>query len=123
MAVTSPRVWPCPGIPSGGFISRTRISRLKLLPDRPASCEPLGAPMEGLIELVAASFARHGIESPVDPQFVWGQPPPAVQAERSSAVAGGQGNSGSAAAQAIRLAEPIALLEHNYRKGSPEICP
>jgi hypothetical protein len=42
--------------------------------------------MEDLIELVAASFARHGIESPVgDPQLVWGQPPPAVQAERSSA--------------------------------------
>ena len=80
--------------------------------------------MEDLIELVAASFARHGIESPAgDPQLVWGQPSPAVQAERSSAVAGGQGNSGSAAAQAIRPAELIALPEHNYRKSSPEICP
>ena len=80
--------------------------------------------MEDLIELVAASFARHGIETPAgDPQLVWGQPPPAVQAERSSAVAGGQGNSGSAAAQTTRPAEPTALPEHNYRKSSPEICP
>ena len=34
--------------------------------------------MEDLIELVAASFARHGIECPAgDPQLVWGQPPQA----------------------------------------------
>src|SRR5260370_8702508 len=93
-----------PGIPSGGFISRTRISRLKLLPDRPASCEPLGAPMEDLIELVAASFARHGIECPADdpqqarPNSVQTAPPP----------------------------EPpltTALPEPNFRKGSPEISP
>jgi hypothetical protein len=80
--------------------------------------------MEDLIELVAASFARHGIESPVgDPQLVWGQPPPAVQAERSSAVAGGQSDSGFASAQTARTAEPTAFPEHNYRKGSQEICP
>jgi len=80
--------------------------------------------MEDLIELVAASFARHGIESPAgDPQLVWGQPPPAVQAERSSAVAGGHSDSGFATAQTTRPAEPTALPEHNYRKGSQEICP
>jgi hypothetical protein len=80
--------------------------------------------MESLIELVAASFARHGIECPAgDPQFVWGQPPPAVQTERSSAVAGGHSNSGFATAQTTRPAEPNALPEHNYRKGSQEICP
>ena len=80
--------------------------------------------MEDLIELVAASFARHGIETPAgDPQLVWGQPPPAVQAERSSAVAGGHSDSGFAPAQATRPAEPTALPEHNYRKSSPEICP
>jgi hypothetical protein len=44
MAVTSPRVWPCPGIPSGGFISRTRISRLKLLPDRPSFLRAIRSP-------------------------------------------------------------------------------
>ena len=94
-----------PGIPSGGFISRTRISRLKLLPDPaqlPAS--HIGAPMEDLIELVAASFARHGIETPAgDPQ----------QARPISV-------------QTVRPAEPTlttALPEHNYRKGSQEICP
>ena len=80
--------------------------------------------MEDLIELVAASFARHGIEIPAgDPQLVWGQPPPAVQAERSSAVAGGHSDSGFATAPTNRPAEPTALPEHNYRKGSQEICP
>jgi hypothetical protein len=77
--------------------------------------------MEDLIELVAASFARHGIECPVgDPQFVWGQPP---QAKRSSAVADASSNSGSAIAQTARTPEPTKLPEHNYRKGSQEICP
>ena len=93
-----------PGILSGGFISRIRISRLKLLPTGPASCEPLGAPMEDLIELVAASFARHGIECPADDP----------QQARPNSV------------QTARPAEPAlttALPEHNFRKGSPEICP
>jgi len=80
--------------------------------------------MEDLIELVAASFARRGIESPDgDPQVAWGEPPPAVHAEQSSAVAGGHSNSGFATSQATRPAEPTALPEHNYRKSSPEICP
>jgi len=51
--------------------------------------------MEGLIQLVAASFIRHGIESPTPGD--------------------------SPASQAIRPAEPTltaALPEHNYRKGS-----
>ncbi len=52
--------------------------------------------MERLIELVAASFARHGIECPPDLQLA--QPTPA---------------------QAARPVEPAfsALPEHNYRKG------
>ena len=53
--------------------------------------------MEGLIELVAASFARHGIECPVgDSQLAR-----SVQTK---------------SAQPIRPAEPTALPEHNYRK-------
>ena len=54
--------------------------------------------MEGLIELVAASFARHGIECPADNSQL-ARPVPT--------------------AQAIRPAEPIlatALPEHNFRK-------
>lgn len=54
--------------------------------------------MEGLIELVAASFARHGIECP---------------AERNSADA-------SEIAVALPAETPLtaALPEHNYRKSS-----
>ena len=86
--------------------------------------------MEGLIEIVAASFARHGIECPAaDSQLVWGpapsqacpEPSRSVQAERSSAVACSQGNSGLAIDQAIRPAEPpltSALPDRNYRESS-----
>ena len=60
--------------------------------------------MEDLIELVAASFARHGIETPAgDPQQARPNP-----------------------LQTVRPAEPTlttALPEHNYRKSSQEICP
>jgi hypothetical protein len=63
--------------------------------------------MEGLFELVAASFARHGIECPAgDSQLVWGRVTSPVQA--------------------VRPAEPTlptALPEHNYRKSLQEICP
>ncbi len=57
--------------------------------------------MEGLIELVAASFARHGIECPADLQLarpMSAQPKPT---------------------QAACSVEPAfsALPEHNYRKG------
>lgn len=54
--------------------------------------------MEGLIELVAASFARHGIECPAD-NFQSSRPVPT--------------------APAIRPAEPLltsSLPEHNFRK-------
>ncbi len=75
--------------------------------------------MEGLIELVAASFARHGIECPAgDSRFVWGRALP-PQAEQSSAVVGGHSHAGPAAAQAIHPAEPTpttTLPEHNFRK-------
>jgi hypothetical protein len=77
--------------------------------------------MEGLIELVAASFARHGIDCPAaDSRFVWGRAPSPVHAERSSAAANGHSKSGFAIAESARPAEPTlitALPEHNYRKG------
>jgi hypothetical protein len=82
--------------------------------------------MEGLKELVAASFARHGIECPAgDSKLVWGRAPSPVHlgtaalggpAERNSAVASGHSNSEFAVAQTARPAEPSALPEHNYRK-------
>jgi hypothetical protein len=112
-AVTSPGL-ALPGIPSGGFIERKRIriSRLKLLPDRPASFAPLGAPMEGLIELVAASFARHGIECPAgDSQWTRPVQTKSVQPRLIE----------TKSAQAVRPAEPTlttALPEHNYPKSS-----
>jgi hypothetical protein len=56
--------------------------------------------MEGLMELVAASFARHGIECPADSCQSVGPVP-------------------TKPAHAIRSAEPIltnALPEHNFRK-------
>jgi len=65
--------------------------------------------MESLIELVAASFARHGIECPgADSQLVWGRATSPVQAH--------------ALAQITRPAEPTALPEHNYRR-SPQADP
>jgi hypothetical protein len=66
--------------------------------------------METLIELVAASFVRHGIECPAGDQLALPvQPKPP---------------------QAMRPADPTlatALPEHNYRRNPqadpPEICP
>ena len=52
--------------------------------------------MEGLIELVAASFVRHGIESPAADI-----PAPAVSPNPT---------------QAASPIEPAALPEHSYRK-------
>jgi hypothetical protein len=60
--------------------------------------------MEDLIELVDASFARHGIESPAgDPQQAR---PNSVQTARPA-----------------ESAVTTALPEHNFGKGSREICP
>jgi hypothetical protein len=79
--------------------------------------------MESLIELVAASFARHGIECPAgDSQPVWGRAPsqacvgtaaPGCSAERSSAAV-------SELAAALSPEPPLTttLPEHNYRKSS-----
>ncbi|MGA7293360.1 MAG: hypothetical protein WBW53_22075 [Terriglobales bacterium] len=62
--------------------------------------------MEDLIERVAASFARHGIECPAaDSSLVWGRALSSVQAERSSA--------GARSAEATLT---TALPEHNFRK-------
>jgi hypothetical protein len=54
--------------------------------------------MEGLIELVAASFARHGIESPAAD----------LSASRPSSAPG--------ILQAVPSIEPAALPEHSFRK-------
>lgn len=69
--------------------------------------------MEDLMEIVAASFARHGIECPVgdsDSKVAWGRTPSSVQAERSSAPAS------KAAVQTTSTIGPTALPDHNYRK-------
>ena len=75
--------------------------------------------MEALKELVAASFARHGIECPVgDSQFVWRRTPspfhvgttaPGSPPEHSAAAVGSE----FTVAQSDR---PTALPEHNFRK-------
>jgi hypothetical protein len=61
--------------------------------------------MEGLIELVANSLARHGIECPApDSPLAWGRKPVPVQ---------------FAVSDPASPAEPTltsALPEHNYRK-------
>ena len=89
--------------PSGGFINE--LDRISVY----CACGPsnsgiaIGAPMEALIALVAASFVRHGIESPGD-----------LQLARPNSL------------QTVRPAESTlttALPEHNYRKGAQEICP
>jgi hypothetical protein len=77
--------------------------------------------MEGLFELVVASFARHGIESLAgDSQSNWGRAPSPATAgtasEPSLAVSSGQSNPEYAVAETSRPAEPTALPEHNYRK-------
>src|SRR5437588_12285960 len=65
-----PRFWPGQAIPPGEFINRNARMRhccFRLVETVLALSlvVPLGAPMmEDLIELVAASLARHGIECP-----------------------------------------------------------
>ncbi|SRR5258708_5365868 len=92
------------GVPSGGFINRIRADLMFAADRGPGnSGTAIGAPMEALIALVAASFARHGIESPGD-----------LQLARPNSV------------QTVHPAEPTrtsALPEHNYRKNTHEICP
>ena len=57
--------------------------------------------MEELIELVAASLARHGVECP---------------AEDSSSLWRGTTSSASPDPSRRAQSEPIALPEHNFRK-------
>ena len=70
--------------------------------------------MESLIELVAASFARHGIECPPgDSQPVWGRAPSQACVGTAAAV--------SELAVAVSPPGPpltTTLPEHNYRKTS-----
>jgi hypothetical protein len=59
--------------------------------------------MQGLMELVAASFARHGIECPAEgSKLVRGRASSPVSVDRNSATA--------------YAAEPTSLPEHNFRK-------
>ncbi len=69
--------------------------------------------MEALIELVDASFARHGIECPGDV----GTAAPGCPTERSSAT---PSNSGSGVAEPV---SPAELPEHNFGKHQQKICP
>jgi len=78
--------------------------------------------MEGLKEIVAASFARHGIVCPADPQLVWGRAPSLVMAERNSAEAYHPGIPGSAIVPTLGPAAPTVLPEHNFRKSSQDSC-
>lgn len=58
--------------------------------------------MEGLIELVAASFVRHGIECPAsESNAVWRRATSSTQATTSPS-------------------ESTALLEHSFRKNSED---
>ncbi len=76
--------------------------------------------MEELIELVAASFARHGIES--SPALnVSGVKSEVKDVHVATAALGCPPERSSA--PATRVAEPAALPEHNFRKNLQEICP
>jgi hypothetical protein len=62
--------------------------------------------VEGLIELVAASFARHGIDCPgVDLRPAGPASATPVEAMTNSAV------------QSAQASLSVALPEHNFRKG------
>jgi hypothetical protein len=75
--------------------------------------------MEELIELVAASFARHGIES--SPANAETQAAPRTHV--ATAALDCPPERSSAPLSATRVAEPTALPEHNFRKSLQEICP
>jgi hypothetical protein len=69
--------------------------------------------MESLIELVAASFARHGIECPAgDSRPVWGRAPSQAGVGTAPAV------SELAVAVSPEPHLTTTLPEHNYRKSS-----
>jgi len=70
--------------------------------------------MEDLMELVAASFARHGIECPpANSKFAQGHKPlPAVVPTTVEAVALAL----PAERTSVVGTAPTALLEHNFRK-------
>jgi hypothetical protein len=83
--------------------------------------------MEDLIELVAASLARNGIECPSDPTLVWGRPSSCVQVHAESDAftcspeRGSATDDNSVSVQAIkdRPTEPALIApfpEHNFRK-------
>jgi hypothetical protein len=69
--------------------------------------------MESLIELVAASFARHGIVCPAgDSRPVWGRAPSQAGVRTAPAV------SELAVAVSPEPHLTTTLPEHNYRKSS-----
>jgi hypothetical protein len=88
--------------------------------------------MEDLMELVAASFARHGIRCPGDDPKLVEKPTPApahvgtdafVRPADSSAAVVSVQSTGHAAPQTTRPADCTPLPEHNYRKSSQAISP
>jgi hypothetical protein len=78
--------------------------------------------MEGLIELVAASFARHGIECRAnDSPLVLGRTLSPAHAETAASGSPAECKSAAAFDPVALSAEPpltTALPEHNYRKTS-----
>jgi hypothetical protein len=69
--------------------------------------------MDGLMEIVAASFARHGIECPSDCGSAWRRQPSLIQAHVADASVSLRLRSGLAPAEPTITA---ALPDHNYRK-------
>jgi hypothetical protein len=70
--------------------------------------------MDGLMEIVAASFARHGIECPSDSGSAWKRTPSPIQAHATAdASVSLRLRSGLAPAEPTITA---ALPDHNYRK-------
>ncbi len=62
--------------------------------------------MEDLIELVAASFVRHGIECPASDSLINDLPINGSPAEKLASLPG----------QAMAQIDPVAFAEHSYRK-------
>ena len=75
--------------------------------------------MEGLKELVAASFARHGIECPAgDSQFAWRRTPSPVHVGTAAPGCPPEHNLAAVGSEfaVSQSARPAALPEHNFRK-------